>query len=167
MIKDHLNWYGKFGIGIKRSYAREHGVTPVFYLHSDNPHLGPLLNEKNHNNLVKNLFPLMKQFLGFQEYKGKPRKKKFYDEHEWRYIPPDPILTLHLNESSKKIDRNLNKQILRMPLDYDSIEYIIIENADYIDDLLGVFSLIKKRNNVNRDLLISKILTATQINKDF
>lgn len=32
-IKEHFDWYGRFGIGIKRPYAREkHGINPVWYL---------------------------------------------------------------------------------------------------------------------------------------
>lgn len=39
MIKEHLDWYGNFGIGIKRTYARKHGVSPVFLcsLRQQNP----------------------------------------------------------------------------------------------------------------------------------
>jgi len=88
MIKEHLDWYGNFGIGIRRSYAREHGVTPVFYTHSDSGILSSFLNDKDRNPAIDRIFPLVKQFLGYQEYRnGQRRKKKFYDEHEWRYIP--------------------------------------------------------------------------------
>lgn len=36
MIKEHLDWYGKFGIGINRAYARSLGINPVWYVHSQN-----------------------------------------------------------------------------------------------------------------------------------
>lgn len=30
LIKEHFNWYGRYGIGIKKSYGRELGVKPVW-----------------------------------------------------------------------------------------------------------------------------------------
>ena len=61
------------------------------------------------------------------------------------------------------------KQICRLPFNnYDVIEYIIIESSNYIKPLLSVFDLIVKKDpRVNREILISKILTAKQIRKDF
>ncbi len=168
MIKEHLDWYGRFGIGIKRSYAREHGVTPVFYLHSDNSHLDALLKEDNHNAIIRNLIPLMKQFFGYQDFQGIRRKKKFYDEHEWRYIPPKSQLIVHLNEKMSSAISRIEKQTLRMPINYNSIEYIIVEKPKFITPLLKIFDKIVKQNKaVNRELLISKILTAEQISRDF
>ena len=35
LIKEHFDWYGKYGIGIKRSYARELGVKPIWYITSE------------------------------------------------------------------------------------------------------------------------------------
>ena len=35
-IKEHLGWYGNFAIGIRREYARTHGINPVWYMHTDN-----------------------------------------------------------------------------------------------------------------------------------
>ena len=62
----------------------------------------------------------------------------------------------------------MKRQTLRMPINFESIEYIIIEKHSHIRSLLLVFNEIVRINKeVNRELLISKILTASQIKKDF
>lgn len=35
MISEHVDWYGTYAIGLKRSKLREIGTSPVFYVHSD------------------------------------------------------------------------------------------------------------------------------------
>ncbi len=34
IIKEHINWYGEYGIGLNRDKAKENGCSPVFYIHS-------------------------------------------------------------------------------------------------------------------------------------
>ena len=170
MIKEHLDWYGNFGLGIRRSYARLHGVTPVFYTHSDSKLISTLLYQGASNSVNRNLFPLLKQFLGNQSYRnGKPKRKKFYDEHEWRFIPPGSKLQLHLNIKKVEAEKDIIKQTLRMPItNYEAIEYIIIEKSKDIKPLLSIFdTIVRKNKDVNRELLISKILTVSQIKRDF
>ena len=35
LISEHFDWYGRYGIGIKRTYARQNGVKPVWYVTSE------------------------------------------------------------------------------------------------------------------------------------
>ena len=90
MVKVHLRWYGTYGIGIKRDYARFHNVCPVWYIHKDNPVIKSLFNSVNHNALKNSpILPYLKMFFGYQKPLNgiKEEQKKFYDEKEWRYIP--------------------------------------------------------------------------------
>jgi len=34
MIKSHLNWFGNYGLGIKKSFLKEHGASPIIYIHN-------------------------------------------------------------------------------------------------------------------------------------
>lgn len=123
---------------------------------------------KKNNVAIKRIFPFVKQFLGFQDFKGTPRRKKFYDEHEWRYVPLASTLEIHLKKSKKIAESKMKREVFRMPISYNSIEYIFIENSDYIKKLLTVFDKVAKSNRgINRELMISKILTVFQIKKDF
>jgi len=37
LIKEHVNWYGTYGIGINKSISRGKGLSPVLYVHSNSP----------------------------------------------------------------------------------------------------------------------------------
>ncbi|HEX2922248.1 MAG TPA: abortive infection system antitoxin AbiGi family protein, partial [Bacteroidales bacterium] len=34
MIKSHLNWFGNYGLGIKKSFLKEQGASPIIYIHN-------------------------------------------------------------------------------------------------------------------------------------
>jgi hypothetical protein len=167
LIKEHLSWYGNFGIGLSRTYAREHGVSPVFYIHSDSNILKSLITDKSDFRL--RLFPYVKQFIGNQRFiNDKIKKKKFYDEHEWRYIPPENNFQLFLKTSRQNAEIKMEKKVSYMPINYEKIEYLIIESSDYVDSLIKVINAICKKNkSLNREHLISRIITAKQIRRDF
>jgi hypothetical protein len=42
LIKSHLNEYGQFGIGLKKQWGINHGVSPVFYIHDQSQMFIPL-----------------------------------------------------------------------------------------------------------------------------
>ena len=95
LIKEHFDWYGRYGIGIKRTYARTHGVKPVWYITSESKLAKDLVKNKELPEYErKHLLPYLKQFMGNQYFPktGKPKRKKFYDEREWRYLPDDNLV---------------------------------------------------------------------------
>lgn len=133
MVKKHLNWYGNYGIGIKREYARSNKVNPVWYIHKDNPVIAELFKSKNHFELRDSpILPFLKQFLGYQKpiNANKERQKKFYDEREWRYIPLSMLYKAELIKGQNHRINNIlvrqSRRITRMPLVLDWVEYIII-----------------------------------------
>ncbi|MBL0102416.1 MAG: hypothetical protein IPP51_00750 [Bacteroidetes bacterium] len=174
MIKTHLVWYGNYGLGIKRKYARSHGVCPVWYIHSDSREMKSLISRKNLDGLKSNSFlPYFKQFYGNQKnYEGITQKIKFYDEREWRYIPKEIKAEVLLDKTESEIEairknKNGNK-ILRMPIPLNEVEYIIVNDSKDLKILLPALKrLASKNQDVSYELLVSKILTSKQIQKDF
>ena len=138
LIKEHLDWYGNYAIGIKREYARKYMVNPVWYIHKDNPVVSKMFHSKNKIDLSESpLLPYLKQFLGFQEDStGEERIKKFYDEREWRYIPQEPkfkatLITNKPYSYGKELAQDSSsKRVTRMHLEVDRIEYIIVRNEE-------------------------------------
>jgi hypothetical protein len=167
LIKEHFDWYGRYGIGIKRTYARALGVKPVWYVTSESQLVKSLIKNKDLNEYErKHLLPYLKQFLGNQEYKdGKEKRKKFYDEREWRYIPDNSLVEPFFGTNRKSVQAANNEQY-RMKLDLSAIEYIIIDNEKEFDKMIPV---LKKLSNekVSYELLLSKIMTSKQIERDF
>lgn len=169
LIKEHFNWYGRYGIGIRRTYARSLGVKPVWYITSENSLVTKLARTKElSEHERRHLLPYLKQFIGYQNDKdGRSTRKKFYDEREWRYIPDtnlaEPLFGIaKINEALLPADRSY-----KMPLDPCEIEYIIIEQDKDIEPLLKVLKKLGSKTKVSYETLVSKIITAKQIERDF
>lgn len=177
MTDEHFNWYGRYGIGIKRSYARALGVRPVWYLTSENPIIGTIISECKSGKPNRQILPFLKQFYGKQTYKTiqkdgssvkTDRYKKFYDEREWRYVPAEsklePILGL---KPGNLIKLMLDMKPLRMKLELESIEYIIVAADSDMKTLLIELEKIATKSKYNYTKLVSRIITAKQIERDF
>lgn len=168
LIKDHFDWYGRYGIGIRRSYARKFGVKPIWYVTSENNIVKNLVKKSKLTfNDKCNLLPYLKQFMGTQMYNDENlKRKKFYDEREWRYIPNSTLIEPLFNIRKDEIPANKIKP-LRFKIDNNEIEYIIIKNSKDVDKLLKALKKISNLTNVKYEQLVTKIITARQIEKDF
>ena len=169
LIKEHFDWYGRYGIGVKRSYARENGVQPVWYVTSESNLVKSLVKKKILSDYEKkHLLPYLKQFIGSQyfEKEKKEKRKKFYDEHEWRYIPDHTLVEPFFGINKKSIPTS---KIIppRMKLDLTQVEYIIIDNETEFNKLILELKSISTSKKVSYETLVSKIITSKQIERDF
>ena len=167
LIKEHFVWYGRYGIGRKRKYARSLGVKPVWYVTSESLLVKSLIKNKSLNEYEKrHLVPFLKQFMGLQEIEaGKLKRKKFYDEREWRYIPKNADVEILFGNKENSIETE-SECNYRMKLDLNAIEYIILDNEKELELMIGVLKKIQS-DEVSYDILLSKILTSRQIERDF
>ena len=168
LIKEHFDWYGRYGLGIKRTYARKLGVKPVWYITSESHLVKSLVTNKELNEYErKHLLPYLKQFMGNQEYKDNTlKRKKFYDEREWRYIPDNSLVEPLFGISRKSVSP-ASKKIFRMELDLNTVEYIIIENEKDFERMLEELKIISEKGKIRYETLVSKIMTSKQIERDF
>lgn len=170
LIKEHFDWYGRYGIGIKRTYARKQGVKPVWYVTSESNLVRNLVKQDNLSEYErKHLLPYLKQFFGNQAYQGgKEKRKKFYDEREWRYIPDSSLVEVLFGLKAQREKRTAIQNGERMKIDLNQVEYIIIEKESDFDKMIDE---LRKIANGNKELkfenLIAKIMTAKQIERDF
>ncbi len=167
LIKEHFDWYGRYGIGIKRTYARALSIKPVWYVTSESQLVKSFIKNKEINEYErKYLLPYLKQFIGYQKYKdGKEKRKKFYDEREWRYIPDNSLVEPYFKTNRNSIPTNHNEQH-RMKLDLSAIEYIIIDKEKEFDIMIAVLKELSSEK-VSYEFLLSKIMTSKQIERDF
>jgi len=169
LIKEHFDWYGRYGIGIKRSYAREHGVKPVWYVTSENNYVRNLIKQKEFSDYErKYILPYLKQFIGYQFYTKENRKKrkKYYDEREWRFIPNNSLVESFFGIKEQKEEKELEKSTKRMTLDLNQVEYIIIEKSSDLESMLKNLKVICK-GSTQYENMVSKIITSRQIDRDF
>lgn len=170
LISEHFDWYGRYGIGIKRTYARQNGVKPVWYVTSESNLVRNLVKNTDLSEYErKHLVPYLKQFIGNQQYKdGKEKRKKFYDEREWRYIPDNSLVELYFGTKAQREKTEAKQNGDRMKLDLNEVEYIIIEKETDVDRMIKELRTIaNKDEKLKFESLIAKIMTAKQIERDF
>lgn len=187
-VKPHLDEYGYYGIGLKKEWGLYKGLSPITYLpYNSLPHRAFTdLNDFIRNNMTGNeklsfeAFKTLWLYIPYlKKYKGTSHKneseKVFYEEREWRYVPPflyeaenhDSIIPfLDKKEFKTKRKDEVNKSLEKHPLTFEvkDINYIFISNEneriilfDYIDKINSMSdndkSLLKSKINCSKDLL--------------
>lgn len=175
--KVHLDWYGNNGLGIRQETLKKLGVTPVLYVHetSVNEILKPLLENPDSEKLValaKKYFGTTYRLIDDGSYKRTSRK--FYDEREWRYVPVNAKLewfpkSFGIKEGLTLARKRNEEHPFEGPsiqLDFQDIEYIIIKD---LKDVAPLRKALRKKfpDKVDFELIMTKVLTAKQIKKDF
>jgi len=179
-IKAHLNWYGNYGLGIKKSFLQGHGVSPVAYIHHKSFWILNLIqgNDRLDSNTIP-IIPYLKRYFGDdfrlnEDGSPKHKLKKFYDEREWRYVPKQKVELLADEENTLDYYLNLVKRKnknhpfvdAKIALNPDDVEYIIIHTFFEYSEFRK-----KLRDNYSDDneyeSMLSKILFSERILRDF
>ena len=188
-IVEHTQKYGNYAIGLKKSWAIDQGVSPILYVHDNTPFVVQVLkalnwslelSEKDVEGLnerlaqVMSMFFMMKPYEGYQERNGKREKVRFYDEREWRYLPPIGGKQLNFLTEEKFNDKtqreSLNSFNEQYGVDFnpDAINYLIVEQEDEIVPLIHALHSIKGNFSYSSvELLSSRILSMDRIREDF
>lgn len=191
----HMGLYGYYGIGLTKEWAKSRGLNPVLYLEKDailtktikeqihRIHLlqkksPPTLKEKKDDVELQELLTInshMKNYEGDVCRNGKINTNyRFYDEREWRYVPSKEKLNKNpraiLIKEYEKDKEKHNKKVRKIKLDFEisDISYIIVKKEKDIITMLNFIN--KKFKNLSlfdREILMTKLLVANQINNDF
>jgi len=102
-IGDHIERYGRYGIGLKKEWGLLNNLNPVIYLQKESKLLSKidslLLNNwegvkalqiqslKDDRDHLIYLWMFCKPYEGRQERNCKIEDISFYDEREWRHVP--------------------------------------------------------------------------------
>lgn len=157
-ISEHTDFYGSYGIGLSKEWGLKNKLNPVIY----SPTNGTIqksfgyyykkyeeLNQENDSLYLKNtyaLWALIKPIVGKMVIGGEFIEKEFYQENEWRYVPPVEIAISDdvFEEEKEKCNEDIKKFTLKLtPTD---IKYIFVktdndipELVDYINTEMGNF----------------------------
>ncbi|RYD97158.1 MAG: hypothetical protein EOP54_11790, partial [Sphingobacteriales bacterium] len=153
-IVNHIDSYGSYGIGLKKTWAEQNGLNPVLYL-DRNSQLTENILEKLYSHLVSNKktlseldddekchFDFIRYIKNYQGNLQRINKKaiqnyRFSDEREWRYVidpkSKNPLFGNLKNASKEDITdgkKKMNEKIKDIRLEFipDDINYIIIKN---------------------------------------
>lgn len=192
-IRDHVRKYGSYALGLTKEWAKSNGISPVIYaypgalstnavLRITDSVLQTELTTASGLKQVNHLSYLFKPYEGklFRDGKFYTETVRFYDEREWRYIPPlNVLMTGKVNAFLSKPDYD-NKTFLKTehdklrthcPLVFEPkfIRYVIIEQEAERLDMMKTISDIKSPNFPTEDVLAltSRIISLEQIKGDF
>ncbi|WP_412464438.1 abortive infection system antitoxin AbiGi family protein [Flavobacterium mekongense] len=188
-VKNHIDTYGSYGIGLSKKWAKEQGLNPVLYIEK-NSRMSLALDQQG-----QRIYKLIKEKLDYNEtimeysnilsfsknYEGNLVKGKinsdsyrFYDEREWRYIPSieelqasPAILGTKYKEDKQAFNDKINNCLLKFS--FSDISYIIVDNEEEIPEILKTINDVFEDIATSKELKIlsTKILTKNQIWNDF
>lgn len=179
-IKDHIDEYGHYGMGVTKDFARDNKITPVTYLSQDSFLMNKLsyfistfdtpsfsLKQMSVEELM---LYYVKKVSGYNS--DDELKRKFYDEIEWRYIPQIShdvhleLLTGEYDEKVKVKEYSERTKTCKIKLKLNNISYIIVNSESEVKE---VIKILQKRFENHRLLeqLYSRIITVKQIKEDF
>ncbi|MEI6822848.1 MAG: abortive infection system antitoxin AbiGi family protein [Bacteroidota bacterium] len=189
----HTKTYGEYGIGLKKEWALKKELNPILYLY-ENSYFARSINlirdkVKNSNTDTDDNLGIIKEKVAeilrnIKNYKGKNYKQDcnlsnksviFYNEREWRYLPPYKnkevkfwITKKELDANPKKIEEE-NEKIIKYPLKFNpsDIRYIIVKNESDISLMIQSIKEIYKSKPKMIEVLLTRIITIKQIREDF
>lgn len=187
---NHINTYGQYGLGMTKEWGLRKGLNPVIYFNK-NSHLAIKFSVLTNELIWKRTLPAqafheimgyIKPYEGTLYRNGRDVKEnvRFYDEHEWRYVPDRSILSdngietslqrhIYLNQKAlREANHKLEMEATRLSFNADDIKYIIIKGEDQINIMITRIRDIKgsRYNKDTVDKLVSRIITVRQLKED-
>jgi hypothetical protein len=184
-IEEHVDFYGRFGIGMSRKWAEQNGLNPILYVSGSNNLSSELLQLNVHANELKDekrdaakqtmryIFAHVKPTTGAMVVNGVPVQKNFYQECEWRYVPKSTDLTPYLSkakhEDSDILASENGKTRAHCLLKFEpaDVKYIFVESdsdipriVDFIQSKLDAHSFAAVK------ILSSRVLSLESLHPD-
>ena len=179
-VKNHMQRYGYYGIGLKKSFLQSHGASPVIYIHKNSERFFGLKKMKGLTFDKSPFLPLLKRYFGDDFFFGEHpddiqhKRIRFYDEREWRFLPKNVIPEIDNNimtireglELVRK--KNLLTPFVSTPIKptINDIEYIIIHKKKEVSTIIEKLRLIYGETQ-DWEIILTKIVVAEQVLKDY
>ncbi len=186
-VKNHIDSYGSYGIGLTKKWAERQKLNPVLYTENNSSLSKSLRNAlvgflRNQDEGLKVLEEKEKSLLDIlryvKNYQADLIRKdmetipnyRFSDEREWRYVLGYDKTNKFLCSANNNNKADLNNSILGHKLKFEpnDIKYVIINNDSEIKDFIEILREAKsKYNSEDVERLITRIITTEQIREDF
>lgn len=187
-IKDHIEKYGSYGIGLTKEWGVKNGMNPVLYLSQNSILSEAIIKTLKHfcnvpriKDLTKEQKDLAEVLRYIKNYEGvlarngsTNNKYRFSDEREWRYVPSNDNGFDMLINCIGDIDPQHRKTIddalidLRLEFEPNDIKYIIIKDETEIGEFINLLKEVKGNKYSYHDVerLTTRLLTVEQIKGD-
>jgi len=185
-VSTHMTTYGRYALGLTKTWGQKRGLTPVMYVHQSAGTVRGLLDlikvarsveevDKAIMKHVTRLLLLSKPYTGRFWRGGKWIKNvRFYDEREWRFVPKrrdgttpalfkDDFMHGHLRKKAN--DEIAASRLSFAPRD---IKYVIVNSERELLPMIRELERIKEKYSPDDvKLLTSRVISAEQILEDF
>jgi len=188
-IRQHVSFYGEYGLGMSLTWGRQNGLNPVVYLSSESPltsslrnvlaNLGPNTEKRYYNgaadlnHIISYIKPLEGWLPIVDSVPPPPNPKQFYQENEWRYVPHNKPVSSWVNKADFKVDEkretlnNIAKQQCMLKFTPSDVKYIFLKSdaeipalVDFIRANMDSFSVAEIK------ILTSRIVSLESIRSD-
>lgn len=172
-IKNHIDWYGSYGLGLSKEWAIGKGISPVLYMTRHTVSLISFLTKgvNSKQERIRSILARMKPYIGENERNGKQQESyNYYNEREWRYVPNmddkmDLCLKVKKNTDINDINKKTDDCKYRLSFEYSDIRYLFVDSEN--DRLLLLKTIDEiEMNDTQKILLKSKIMTRSQLEGD-
>lgn len=185
-IKDHIDKYGCYGVGLTKAWAVRNGLNPVLYIEpksmlarSYNKAFAALVVDVEDDSFtdVQQSFTDVLRYI--KNYQGQLSRKgrlvddyRFSDEREWRFVPAptESCEMIMTDEQYLKEQTTVQASLepLRLRFEPNDIKYIIIQSDSEISEFLDLLRSAKGKTYAYNDVerLMTRILTTEQIKGD-
>jgi len=187
-ISEHVGFYGKYGLGMSRTWALENNLNPVFYISPAAP-LGEsfittitsgLRSDRTENEEDKKVTEHLKFMLahtkplsGKMIRRGDTTERDFYLENEWRRVPDIAGIPLALVEESYEnaerrsgYDASLREQAA-LEFAPEDVRYLFVETDNDIPHLVDFINTALTRfSSDSLKILNTRIISLEHIGKD-
>lgn len=183
-IKEHVSFYGEFGIGMTKEWALSNGLNPVSYL-TTSSNYGNAINNLFHNHTGQDTFYSLsgldmnmilsniKPLEGNMIIAGKIVKKEFYQENEWRYSPRNKNIDSWLqndqfNDLTLLSEKNeKTKNFCSLKISPSDVKYIFVKKDSDIPEIINfIQSELDHYSNSDIKILMSRVISLESISSD-
>ena len=184
-INDHVEFYGKYGLGLSKEWAINNGLNPILYVSDRSvvskslpflswaPDYYPKEARENARLEFLNVLAHTKPIEGQMSVGENLVKKEFYQENEWRYFARHEKFKPYLNEKSysdtEKRDtlNNLTKEFCSLKVKPQDIKYIFVEKDLDIPSIVNFIQTeLDEHPGIEQKILMSRIVSLESIRHD-
>jgi hypothetical protein len=187
-IREHVNFYGEYGIGVTKEWALANKLNPVSYLsgasnygaavnnlYKNVDHTGGTVYYENSGNDLNLMLSHFKPLNGKMIVGGDSVEKEFYQENEWRFVPQStasklqPWLPKEAFSDQNNLDscNTLTKQEFSLKLSPQDVKYIFVKQDSDIPEIINfIQASLDHFSNSDLKILMSRVVSLESINDD-
>lgn len=184
-IHSHLNFYGKYGLGVTKEWAINKKINPILYLAGENTLSQSLreiikytssLNESERSNAMKTIryiYQNIKPAKGVMTINNCLKEKDFHLEFEWRFVPMDENIEPYLlktqfnNKATLETENEKTYKNCRLEITASDIRYIFVENETDIPEVIKfIQSDLNHYSFIDTHILMSRITSIKDVGYD-